>query len=51
MSRPPQPGDDSKILSVVGSPDDLYLAVAGGPAGSWAYFLIPYGGPIAARAF
>ena len=51
LSNPPlQPGDETQFKSVVRSPDDIYLAVAGGPAGGWAYFLIPYG-PIAAKAF
>lgn len=51
LSNPPaQPGDETQFQSVVRSPADIYLAVAGGPAGGWAYFLIPYG-PIAAKAF
>jgi hypothetical protein len=49
-NAPLQPGDETQQRSVVRSPDDIYLAVAGGPAGGWAYFLVPYG-PIAAKAF
>jgi hypothetical protein len=51
LSNPPlQPGDETRLRSVVRSPDDIYLTVAGGPAGAWAYFLVPYG-PIVTRAF
>ena len=46
----PQHGTDGQLLSVARGPDDVYLAVAGGPAGGWCYFLVPYG-PIATKAF
>lgn len=49
-NAPLQPGDEEKLRSVVRGPDDIYLVVAGGPAGGWAYFLLPYG-PIAVKAF
>jgi hypothetical protein len=49
-NAPLQTGDETVLKSVVRSPDDIYLTVAGGPAGGWAYFLVPYG-PIAAKAF
>jgi hypothetical protein len=51
LNAPLAPGDADTLLGVVGSPDDLHVIVAGGPAGSWAFFLVPYGGPIVARAF
>jgi hypothetical protein len=47
---PPQRGDETEARSIARSPDDIYLLVAGGPAGAWAYFLPPYG-PIASKAF
>jgi hypothetical protein len=50
-NTPVAPGDETTLLSVAGHPDDLYLAVAGGPAGSWVYFWIPYGGAIAVKPF
>ena len=47
---PPQPDDDERLLTVTAGPDDVQVVVAGGPAGAWAYFLVPYG-PIASKAF
>ncbi|HZQ34752.1 MAG TPA: hypothetical protein VFD32_02385 [Dehalococcoidia bacterium] len=49
-NAPLAPGDELQQKSVVRGPDDIYLVVAGGPAGAWAYVLLPYG-PIAAKAF
>ncbi|MCB2078215.1 MAG: hypothetical protein KDE55_11020 [Novosphingobium sp.] len=47
--EPVQPGDEDRMMAMAGSssPEDLIIAVCGGPAGSWPYYL--YGGGGAAR--
>jgi hypothetical protein len=49
-NAPLQPDDEHKTMSLAGQPDDIHLVVAGGPAGSWGYFLVPYGA-LASKAF
>jgi hypothetical protein len=48
--EPVQPGDDDRMVAMAGSasPDDLIVAVCGGPAGSWPYYL--HGAGAAAKA-
>jgi hypothetical protein len=42
--EPVQPGDDDLAVSIAGSPDDILIVVAGGPAGAFVHALFPYGG-------
>ena len=39
------PGDREKTVAVGKDPEDIYIVVAGGPAGGFIDFLTPYGGP------
>jgi len=41
---PVLPGDDEQTAAVTGSPDDILVVVAGGPAGAFVHALFPYGG-------
>jgi hypothetical protein len=41
---PVLPGDDELTAAVTGSPDDILVVVAGGPAGAFVHVLFPYGG-------
>ena len=41
---PAQPGDDEQTVAIAGSPDDILVTVAGGPAGAFVHALLPYGG-------
>jgi hypothetical protein len=38
-----QPGDEDIMLGIAGSPDDIHVVVAGGPAGNFPIFIFPYG--------
>lgn len=38
------PGDEDKTVSLGSKPEDIYLVVAGGPAGAFVHALLPYGG-------
>ena len=40
---PVLPGDEERTLAVAGSPEDIYVVVAGGPAGAFIQYLLPYG--------
>ena len=42
--EPVQPGDDELAVSIAGSPDDILIVIAGGPAGAFIHALFPYGG-------
>jgi len=47
MSRrgePVQPGDEELAVSIAGSPADILIVIAGGPAGAFIHALFPYGG-------
>jgi hypothetical protein len=48
--EPVQPGDESSYLAMAASPapEDLFVVVCGGVAGSWPYYLYGLGGPIKA---
>ena len=37
------PGDEEKTVAIAGSPQDIHVVVAGGPAGGFVHFLLPYG--------
>ena len=39
-----EPGDEEATVSVAGSPDDVLVVIAGGPAGAFVHALFPYGG-------
>jgi hypothetical protein len=39
-----QPGDDDATAAIAGTPDDIAIVVAGGPAGAFVHALFPYGG-------
>ncbi|MSQ26273.1 MAG: hypothetical protein EXR49_08450 [Dehalococcoidia bacterium] len=44
------PGDEERIITFAPKPEDLYIAIAGGPAGAFAYLIMPYGGlPVSQR--
>lgn len=45
--EPVEPGDEENFLAMAGSPapEDLFVIVCGGPAGSWPYYLYGAGGP------
>jgi hypothetical protein len=45
--EPVEPGDEERFLAIAGSPapDDLFVVVCGGVAGSWPYYLYGAGGP------
>ena len=42
--EPVQAGDDGIAVSIAGSPDDIHIVIAGGPAGAFVHALFPYGG-------
>lgn len=46
-NEPVKPGDEERTIAIAGSPapDDLILAVCGGPAGSWPNYIWGIGGP------
>lgn len=44
-----EPGDEQTDVAVCGSPDDVLVVVAGGPAGAFVHALFPYGGGMAER--
>lgn len=46
---PVEPGDEQAHVAVCGSPDDVMVVVAGGPAGAFVHALFPYGGGMAER--
>lgn len=46
---PVEPGDHEATVAVCGSPDDILVVVAGGPAGAFVQALLPYGGGMAER--
>lgn len=35
-------GDDDKYVSITTKPEDIFPVIAGGPAGGWIHFLMPY---------
>lgn len=37
------PGDEEKTVAIAGAPQDIHIVVAGGPAGGFVHFLLPYG--------
>lgn len=39
-----EPGDHDTTVSVAGSPEEVLVVVAGGPAGAFVHALFPYGG-------
>jgi hypothetical protein len=41
---PVLPGDEDLTAAITGSPDDILVVVAGGPAGAFVHVLFPYGG-------
>jgi hypothetical protein len=41
---PVEPGDDQQMVAIAGTPDDILVVVAGGPAGAFVHALLPYGG-------
>ena len=34
------------MLAVTGSADDIYVVTAGGPAGGFIHYMLPYGGSV-----
>jgi hypothetical protein len=46
---PVEPADHDRTVAVCGSPDDILVVVAGGPAGAFVQALLPYGGGMAER--
>ena len=38
-----EPGDEEKTLAIAATPDDIHVVIAGGPAGGFAHFLLPFG--------
>lgn len=43
------PGDEERQLAIAGSPDDVLVAIAGGPAGAFVHALFPYAGGVVSR--
>lgn len=41
--------DDDEVLAITGNSDDIHIIAAGGPAGGFAHYLLPYGGSIKTR--
>jgi hypothetical protein len=37
------PGDDERFAAIAGSPDEVVVAIAGGPAGAFNHALFQYG--------
>ncbi len=46
---PVLPGDEKKTLAIASRPEDIYVVVAGGPAGGLVNFLLPYAGSSQSR--
>ena len=46
---PVLPGDNNKMMAIAGSPEEIYVVVAGGPAGAFAHYFLPYAGPVQTR--
>jgi hypothetical protein len=42
--EPIEPGDEERFVAIAGSPDELFVVVSGGVAGSWPYYLYGAGG-------
>jgi len=42
-------GDEEREVAIAGSPDDILVAVAGGPAGAFVHGLFPYAGGVVSR--
>jgi hypothetical protein len=50
------PGDGNSLseknqpaMAITGSADDIYVVTAGGPAGGFIHYMLPYGGPVMTR--
>jgi hypothetical protein len=41
---PVEPGDEQRILSVAGGPDDIHVVICGGPAGNFPAYVQTYAG-------
>jgi hypothetical protein len=41
--------DVQDVMAITGSPDDIYVVAAGGPAGGFIHYLLPYGGSVTTR--
>ena len=37
-------GDEDRTVAIASGPDEVHIAVAGGPAGAFCHALLPYGG-------
>ena len=37
------------MLAIAGSPEEIYVVVAGGPAGAFVHYFLPYAGPVQTR--
>jgi hypothetical protein len=43
------PGDEDKPVAIAGRPEDIYLVVAGGPAGAFIHAILPYAGKLVSQ--
>ncbi len=41
--------DGEQTMAITGSPDDIHVAIAGGPAGGFIHYMLPYGGSVISR--
>ena len=35
-----------RMMAITGSPDDIHVVTAGGPAGGFIHYMLPYGGAV-----
>jgi hypothetical protein len=42
-------GDEDQVTSIAGSPDEILVVVAGGPAGGWVHAIFQYAGDLASQ--
>jgi len=36
-------------MAITGAPEDIHVVAAGGPAGGFIHYLLPYGGSMSSR--